>query len=202
MSTKIYYAMRFPQDRLNDFLDWSRTEVLKVVKERLETLMADVSPEDLDECPERFRGEGRLIWERFKRMRNVMAICRDAANTSQRDPLFDIECGFHIWLHEGRFYAIPFAEPWIKEVLDADRPDWAEEYHYQNQTDKPDEVSEADWAERAAIWEEVCLKHFNTRRMFFEIVNCRTESASLDLERELAAQALWDFDDNRKGLRL
>lgn len=196
MSTKIYNAVRFPADKLNNFLDWSRGRMLRSVKERLESLMEGVKPEALGKCPPHFRKKGgKAVWERHARMKIVMAECRRAAQTTLRDPIFDIECGFNLWLHNGYFYAIPIAEPWIIKSIETRRPRWVEEYHYQNQTDQPRDISDKEWNQRRRNWEKVCLNDHNARRMYHAVVECKTELESFDLEWELATQAVHKWRD-------
>jgi len=40
----------------------------------------------------------------------------------------------------------------LKKVFESQ--DWIEEYHYQNQFDKPDHLTEKEWEKRRSVWEE------------------------------------------------
>lgn len=201
MSTKIYDAWRFPSERLNEYLDWSRKQVLKTVKKRVIELMEALQPkiiEGFGEPLEHFKN-GRDVWERHKRMDYIMKCCREAANSKQRDVIFDIECGINLWLHNGMFYAVAVTENWIADSL-RKPPDWVEEYHYQNSTDKPDEVSNEEWDERRDNWEAVCAgypSNHNNRRLFFEIVAAKSEMDTFDLEFDIAGRDLQIFLDGR-----
>ena len=196
MSVKIYEAWRIPDSRLNDYLDWARPLMLGVVKERIEELMAAVKPEvlELGNPPEHFFGEGLVLRERQKRLDYVIEGCREAAQSGTRDTVFDIECGFNIWIHDGCAYLIPFGEAWILSPIQ-EPPDWVEEYHYQNSADPPEDVTPEDWARRRENWDEVCLKDHNRRRMSHEVVAAKTSTDTFDLEWALNKRALIDWVD-------
>jgi len=196
VSTKIYDAWRFPSPRLNDYLDWARSQVRTAIKERVEGLMEALKPEVIEgfgECPDHFKGGGEAIWERHKRMTYIMDCCREAAQTSHRDTLFDIEFGLNLWLHRGFFYVITIGEHWMAATLRDPPQHWVQEYHYQNQSDPPEDISPEDWDERRINWEAVCggtPNSYNDRLLFFEIQAAKTSLDTFDLESSIAGHDL------------
>lgn len=180
---------------MNDYLDWARSQVGTAIKERVEGMMKALKPEVIEgfgECPEHFKGDGEAIWERHKRMDYIMKCCREAAQASHRDPIFDIEFGLNVWLHEGFFYVITIGEHWMAATL-REPPHWVEEYHYQNQTDRPEDIDPENWEERRVNWEAVCCaspSNHNDRRLFFEIQAAKTQLDTFDLETDIAGHDL------------
>ena len=45
----------------------------------------------------------------------------------------------------------------FKDVIDKDYPDYVTDYSFWNNTDKPDDVTQASWRRREYTWEEICL---------------------------------------------
>lgn len=189
---------------MNDYLDWARGRMEKVVKKRLETLMENIKPEVIEgfgKPPEHLIGGGEAIWERCKRLDFTMDRCREAANSGQRDPLFDIECGFNVWLHKGYFYVIVIAEGYITESVRTRKPRWVEEYHYQNQADQPKEISDRDWNERRRNWEAVCAgtpSNHNNRRLYFDVISAKTEMDLFDLKWSMGTRAVHEWVDRKR----
>lgn len=68
-----------------------------------------------------------------------------------RDPEVDVECSITFIPFEGALYGMVFTEQ--NEFLDRwmQKP-FVEDFHYQNRTDRPRNVSEYDWEERSRVW--------------------------------------------------
>ena len=169
MSTKIYRAWRCPADKMNWYLKWARSQMLRVVDERVEKLKAAVKPEALPEKPD----WAEIGWESAAWFEFLTKKLMEAASKSTRDPLFDLECGLNLWIHDdGRLYIMPIGEHWIAESLD-NPPEPVENYAYWNNTDRPDDVTEDEWHDREATWEEVCLRDHNRFRLYHAVVETK-----------------------------
>ncbi len=175
MSVKIYYAWRFPANRLEEFLGWSREVLRDAVYARYRDLMAMLPEEEIPECPDRFK-DHPAVWDRGKRARLAMVKVEAAAKSPYRDSTYDLECGFNLWPHKRHFYVIPIMDQWLIKVLEQDknRPEWVENYAYWNNTDGPDDVTRKEWLARRKYWEAVCIDDHNKNRLFFEVVELKT----------------------------
>ena len=175
MSTKIYWAWRVPADRLNDFIDMARDQLLLAVRDRIRVLMTTANASKIGEAPEWAKTDAaRERWEQGRRYEVVESLCVAAAKGGERDPICDVECGFNVWLHDGHAYFIPIAEHWLKDLI---KVPWAEDFRYWNNTDLPDGVSEETWDARGRTWDAVnCGEgraEHNARRLFHEVVGLR-----------------------------
>lgn len=191
MSTKIWVARRFPVSRINDFIDFCEETITQRVVEHIMKYMGLLKDtygllekrvkahqkfcsENNDECPE---------WHiRNCRFKAYMEGATEAAKSLQRTTIFDIECGLNMWFYRGKVYAIP----WGDFSNGIDWPEWAEDYHYQNQTDEPEGLKPGEFARRGTMWDKVCLDDWNTRRMSHEIICLRegqSFESSIKLER-------------------
>lgn len=86
------------------------------------------------------RDENRLIW-----------------SEGIRNPFYDLTAIIDLYLHNGRVYGFINDERGlydylidIGEILD---------YHYQNQTDQPENISDEEWKERAKVWNKIDLNN-------------------------------------------
>ena len=72
--------------------------------------------------------------------------------------------------------------------------DFADEYHYQNQTDKPDEISDEEWFERDEIWNEIFDKYLcpNDAGLIYEVV---TPS---DVDYGISKRAIEEYKKERE----
>lgn len=75
----------------------------------------------------------------------------DKRNKFERDPQFDFGCNIMLFPMEDKVLCLLYCEHSELEKI------WNEnvqEYHYQNQTDKPDEISNEEWEQRRKDWNE------------------------------------------------
>jgi hypothetical protein len=146
MSTKIWVAWRAPIIRINEvaealrplFLDRAYKvfrQIALALEERLDAEREQIRDIDVMEVTHRTR---RFI---------VSANAKTVSNP------FDISCGCQMYFDETYVYLIPYG------FIDTQVPDWFEDFHYQNQTDQPDDISDEEWKFRANKWKEVCFNH-------------------------------------------
>lgn len=76
------------------------------------------------------------------------------ANEYSRDDTVDYETSIVIFPFEEKLYGMVFSA--LRELTsDWFAQDFIEDYHYQNQSDMPEDVTEEDWSERARVWEGI-----------------------------------------------
>lgn len=76
------------------------------------------------------------------------------STTSPLRSVFNFDVSVTFREHRGSIYIIPYCEGIVRNVLDflAEDPR-LRDYHYQNQTDRPEDISAREWRRRAAVWE-------------------------------------------------
>ena len=74
-----------------------------------------------------------------------------------RNPLYDLTAIIDLYLHNGRVYGFINDEQGLYDYL-IDNGEILD-YHYQNQTDQPENISDKEWKERAKVWDEIDLNN-------------------------------------------
>jgi hypothetical protein len=124
---------------------------------------------------------------------------RRAANDALRD-IFDFDCsvGFRSW--KGQVYLIPYAGDGVYGVLDfLGELSYLEDFHYQNQTDRPDGVSSRDWKKRERVWDGVIDSDRWQDLLVLEI--CRYEFMYLLFPEGEMAREIHKLESKEGGLK-
>jgi hypothetical protein len=155
MSLKVYEAYRLK--RSSDYWkltkDIQKTATLKLRTHLAELFMklmdgVDVNSEKYKTGIQKGTSEGSL------RAEIVDGFLRDMYKESTISPYrstfnFDVSVAFREY--RGRVYLIPYAD--IQGLFDFLEEDpRLEDYHYQNQTDRPVTISRTEWGRRARVW--------------------------------------------------
>lgn len=167
MSTKIYNAWKVEINKLNEFIDFVRPQVLECARNIILDLMPKVSIEGIEKQREEhpyYHKEDEL------RLECVLDSCRYVSNQTTRFLAFDIDLILNIWLYKGDAYIIPVGEYRYFNV-----PENTEEFRYWNNTDKPEELSDKEWDHRREIWSNINLGQgvtsHNSRRLQHTIID-------------------------------
>lgn len=155
MSTKIYTAYRTKEGiNIFDLLPvWEETalrNIRKVIKEvyfdKRETIIGqNATIEDMD----------RLLF--------CLYTC---SNAGFKRTAADLDVGLRIYLHEGRYYIIPYCNFPVDKVVNFLSEDSnLKEYAYWNNVDAPEEMDEEEWDERGETWDKI----LETSYLLFEI---------------------------------
>lgn len=207
MSTKIWVARRFPVARTTDFLDFCDAAIMEKVvkkvkdvtasyldtyaalKDRLDAHLAYCTKEEKKKCPK---------WhERHVRFQVYMREAIEAAKSMERSFLYDIECGVRMWFYRGKVYAIPWGDFHNR----IEWPEWAEDYHFQNQTDAPEDLKPGEFKRRGTMWEKIYLDNPDHRQLNYDIISLRAGQSfgsQMKLEKlvvpeyEKARRKAWD----------
>jgi hypothetical protein len=182
MSTKIYTAWRVPSARLNEFLDTVRPQMfesaLAVVKRLMERVKPEAVQRHLAEKRKQAEGWGWKIneedyqaggcWDASYRNDVAFKFIEQARDRKTGYNLID--CGFNVWLDGETVYLIPWGPPDFYSELKL--PEWAEDYSYWNNTDRPDDIPEEAWSERGNNWDRVAgYSTWDDHRMNYQVVN-------------------------------
>jgi hypothetical protein len=159
MSTKIYDAYRFKEpgyhwDKLWEIQDRARENIKANVRAYYLRRVEDIvyTDPEYDKDPESWFG--RLMYVHDKTSKAV----REQAVSPRRD-VFDVECSVTVSPFEGRMYLRVFCDRCsllVGGALDfiKEHPD-IEDYHFQNQADMPEGMTEEAWREREKTWEAI-----------------------------------------------
>ena len=72
--------------------------------------------------------------------------------SSRQSPGFDYSAEIQLYPLPNKILFQFFGENWIEDILQ--KQEDIMDYHYQNQTDRPDDLSEEEWEQRYADWKE------------------------------------------------
>lgn len=79
-----------------------------------------------------------------------------AASVSMERSHFNFDVSVTFRRHKRWIYLIPYCDMFMQKTLDfLDKDPRIEDYHYQNQTDKPSKIPMREWLERAQVWEAI-----------------------------------------------
>lgn len=84
---------------------------------------------------------------------SISKIVEDAINSEKRSP-YDLGCHIQIIPIQDKILGLYYTQQAEYEQIIITQP-WFEDYHYQNQVDKPDDITEEEWEQRDSDWKEV-----------------------------------------------
>jgi len=209
MSTKIYNGLIFKDQTLNDVYQnlmkikpsakqHAQRNVLKNMCRLAANVMDEVTTANHSEgfTTERYYQE-KAEWDRGDWCMHWHRQFREARKSDTREYM-DIDFVFEIALfpHNNDVLAYWISESGAKEILDELASIGAEDYHYQNGTDKPEEISEDEWEVRCKAWRCVLPTAPIDTGLIFSLVTWDDLRGSLyDLFKD---PELWPTEEERK----
>jgi len=193
MSTKIWEAYRIPISKINEFTDIFHDEYTEAVMEFI-TAAADVAPdkviqnlteEEIHSAPmimtlgmpnvkthdwyNDANSEKQLKLAKFGWV--IMKAIEQGKSLSKQ--IFQIDGGFNFWI-EGRYaYIIPVVN--LNYQYTIKYPKWAKDFHYQNSTDRPENITSEEWDHRRETWGRLNCgdgkSDHNSRRFYHSIID-------------------------------
>ena len=82
---------------------------------------------------------------------NLSDRLKEAMNSSEYNPVYDISSSLQIFPLKDKILFTFYGTSSLEQILEKE-PD-IEEYHYQNQSDMPEDMSEEEWEQRRIDWE-------------------------------------------------
>lgn len=156
MSTKIYNAYRVKSSVTDiwGFLRELQQRARFEAYERIQALVSNHSaalPAD-DAAFLRLKDAG---WtETFAKEQVVWEILQQRHPVAENYPKIDCNAQITVRELDGRFYLHAGWGEGVHGVFDfLNTMPELEDYHYQNQTDRPEDISEAEWEERRLVWD-------------------------------------------------
>lgn len=158
MSTKIYEAYRIPINKYNDFANWFKETGTKEMVKYFWNIIGNMKPEDMceivlehcDDTSDQYDAISALLHHLYKEA------VLPASTSNEKSPV-DPDFGFWAFPNGKYLYIIPNIPQWMVYDLWSlgEYPEYAEDYSYWNNTDKPDEISNNEWRKRGRKWDEL-----------------------------------------------
>lgn len=162
MSTVVEFGMRARREYLDRVVEHVHARMMAKLVEVYEGLLASVKAEAVGERLKKYEvAEPSPETERSVRH----SILFDALKQEKESADQLLLCGFNFWLRGGHVYFILYGRRDISEAV-FPLPDFVEPYEYYNNTDRPEDVSEGEWEERARNWGEIVddtCRHLDTK---------------------------------------
>lgn len=161
MSTKIWRAYRLKKSRdLWPFV----AETRRLGTERVRAKLTEIFLEFMDgvdvdstlykKAIEESSGKDRVA--RASIVNKILTRGYRISSGSFQRSYFDFNVSIGIREYKGKFYLIPYCDNALHKTLDfLDGDPRLEDYHYQNQTDKPDHIQMQDWRVRGRVWDQI-----------------------------------------------
>ena len=223
MSTKIYDAYKFTHNysmyELSQIFDGLRTEIKDICdRDILQTVITktlyfynfkqvngnDCVAEMVAKTDNRYmHGVWKAVQEDKWRMVYVdvyMHIIDEISKCAKFSPFrscYDYRCKLQIIPMETKTLAMFFGNPMLRNYLKS-RPDFLTDYHYQNQTDRPEDISDTEWNLREKDWDKAigpdyipsqhgfAVDLFNTENIMPIFVPSKVEPVPLpDIEHQM-----------------
>ena len=199
MSTKIWTAWRCPINRFNDFIDITNRHMFEEAVVEFQRWMARTKLGHI----EAELAKKKAVYEKYKWPIKdeewadggwiQRSICFEAAwrvvvqlYTAKGGGYNVLGCGLNVWLHVDKAYFIPWGPPNFYFSLPV--PEWAEDYHYQNQTDRPSEVPEDEWNARGVTWDAIIgYNGWDDHRLTYSVIDLDPGSGSTSYGRLMMA---------------
>lgn len=163
MSTRIYNAYRVKQpskvwDVVHAIFEQGQANVTQTLRDHYTHLVRTVDPEMKDYQEARAKSDSeelgfRLRWARDKTYKGYRENL-----TKLEWSTYSLDVTVCLYPHKGQYYLRTFCEggSLFGKVLDfVETMPELEDFHYQNQSDRPDEVSARAWSHRKQVWDEI-----------------------------------------------
>jgi hypothetical protein len=170
VSTKCYWGIRFPKNRLSEFVDYARTNYMLKAEAHARKWAGKIGTKTAaykDEARKHNAARGQPIRHTKDcwacKVRLTMRMFQEANVQSERRPWANLGCGVNIWTPlKGRYL---LAHSWGERCTEITWPDWVEEYGYWNNTDQPDGMSNREWNRRSKAWDAVLQPNARERKI-------------------------------------
>jgi len=177
MSTKIWRAYRLKKSRdLWPFVAETKRLGVERVKADLMAYFLDFMG-DVDQNHPLYKkafedAQGRDALARATVVNKIFTRGYRISNGTNLRSLFDFNVSITFREYKKRVYLIPYCDGPLRKTLDFLNEDpRLEDYHYQNQTDKPDHISMAAWRGRGKVWGKMLGEKMWSSYLTLEVCN-------------------------------
>ena len=157
MSTKIYNGYLLPKMDMIKLLNFCKSTQKSLQKSKNKILaktMAELCCEKLDDAILKQNPKPNSVLSLVSR--EIMDRVHNIKKTQSRDPEVDFESSACFFPMSNKTLVLFFSDK--KEITSTwEKTAKVKDYHYQNQTDRPNKVSAKDWKQREKDWNKVLL---------------------------------------------
>jgi hypothetical protein len=179
MSTKIYYAVKLPTNKLMEFIKYAKDFHVQMAGLHIVKMMNKFEEDkvkQIKELMEKHYGTKTSIEEKDVRFALAFHVSQEQKNSMVKTP-YDIACGITGWIKDEYAYMMFYGVHYLDKM---ELPDYAKEYGYWNNTDQPDEVTDEEWDERHDTW-YYFLDNYDRYRIYHQFI----DYSNLNLDTEL-----------------
>ncbi len=148
MSIRIHTAWRVPLDRFTEATDWLHDHMWDKAKVYYVKLIEGLTLTDES------RDKKLDLLKRGFALDDMIRMLMERVSKYERGISFD--CGFTFWILDNMVYIIPYGVYGLQPG-EGDTPDWFDDYHYQDQSDRDENVTEEEHDARLKTWEKINL---------------------------------------------
>ena len=146
MSTKIYNGIKFKSNNLHEVL----TQLQSLKEEDLNIGMAHLSENEMFSFILFNDLHEKNVWD--IRQMFVEALCKPVRSLMEPSLLFSVIVFPHKNGGLYGYYLDDNVRGYSKLLMDSG---FVEDYHYQNQTDQPEDITDEEWEKRGDLWDEL-----------------------------------------------
>ena len=162
MSTKIYNGIKFKSNNWKEVLD----QLISVREAAKEIAMKKLTDKELAAFILTSKTQDLSEWDIYSELERA---CEAEYSGIGRSPAFVPRINFSVILYptrEGDIYGCYFGDQYFS-LLEP----YVTDFHYQNQTDPPDDVSDEDWEFRGKKWDELLDNRFSDTGFEFNVMS-------------------------------
>jgi hypothetical protein len=186
MSTKIYYGIRIPIEKISQFTKFFDDTCLIFVEKSTRQLMSAVKEDAVKKEAELLKGiRGNKSVDNFLKdggdqyIRFVYVAKMYMLAMKTHENWFNPESWFNAFPFDKHFYIIP-GYPTGLRAEDIKYPDYVEDYSYWDNTDPPDNISNSAFRKRGKVWEK-CGAYNMSNRLCHTLIEDDPYSCTLSL---------------------
>jgi hypothetical protein len=153
MSTKIYHAWKVPANRINDALLNMNEQAIQQESEYLKRAYHHVSEEEVQKKIQKWMQsdlyDGSPVDPEPIRLSIAISTILRSNKLLYKNGDIPDHASANMWFYEDHWYIIQYSN------YEWEVPEYAEDFAYWNNTDKPDEISEEEWYMRRKVWDAI-----------------------------------------------
>ena len=155
MSTKIYNGWRIPWNQLSPFIRRLDCVVLDAAADQI--LAVENVQSDLKgiRTARKFSSKMKAMRLFADKLKALFDINVQASLSMERNHSLDLNCSMAVWKVRNGALIRFFGENWFIDVVEKSLPKYCKDYHYQDQVEQPEDITELVWQRRCDDWDEV-----------------------------------------------
>lgn len=211
MSIKIFNGYRIEKMSVEELVEFTKRIRLEMLENRKELALKSIGciiASDIDQLTlfglskfkEELDDESETLLNPMNRAyRLIQKRYEDSLKTNKSDPLVDFDTNLIIVPHEDYYLALLYTEQDSFADIFLNQPE-VSYYGYWNNSDKDDDVSEADWEKRKLDWESVFSSYQSPNEVGMNIALIKGMIGRFDINTDEVLQELTSFEDRLQSI--